>query len=207
MKTICKIALPLLILTFFLSKTTIATYVSYITTVNITVQSYAFDVYFLHRIDLTEVTPAGKLMNTTRPPFSQLETNCTVLRGGYIYFYTEPLPIMTIENSTWTLYLWASTVSSGKTSALTIQIDVVSSNGSIVKASVGNISGVVIDYGVSERVITILGSRVDIASTDRIRLTIHVETGSTNDPKGIIFYYDGYGTYETLYHETRLQLG
>jgi len=66
-----------------------------------------------------------------------------------------------------------------------------------VKATVGNISGAVIDYGVSERIITILGSKVDIASTDRIRLTIHVETGSTNDPKGIIFCFVG------AYHKTK----
>ena len=45
----------------------------------------------------------------------------------------------------------------------------------------------VFENGCSERIITILGSKVNIASTDRIRLTIHVETGSINDPKGVIF--------------------
>jgi len=88
-------------------------------------------------------------------------------------------------------------VSSGKTSVLTIQIDVASSSGSIVKATAGNISRVVIDYRVSERVITILGSKVDIASTDRIRFIIHVEMDSTNDPKGIIFCFVG------AYHKTK----
>ena len=44
-----------------------------------------------------------------------------------------------------------------------------------------------------------------MTSGDRIRLTLYAKTGAANDPKGISFYYDGYGTYETPGHETRLQ--
>jgi hypothetical protein len=102
--------------------------------------------------------------------------------------------------------MWASTVSSGKVSRLTVQIHVASSDGSTLKATVGSVADVVIDYGYFERNITISGSDVNIASTDRIRLTLYAQTGATNDAKGMSFYYDGYGTYQSLYHETRMQL-
>lgn len=179
-----------------------ATSFSYTATLNIAVKL----VYYLHRTDLTVVTPAGKLMNTTRPPSSQSETTYTITRGGSIYFYTPPLSAGTIGGGTWTLYLWASTVSSGKVSSLTVGIYVVSSDGSTEKAVIGSVTDVIIDYGYSERAITISGSAANITSTDRIRLTLYAQTGATNDAKGMSFYYDGYGTYQTLYHETRMQL-
>jgi len=179
-----------------------ATSFSYTATLNITVKL----VYYLHRTDLTAVTPAGKLMNTTRPSSSQSETTYRISRGGSVYFYTPSLSAGSIENGTWTLYIWASTVSSGKVSRLTVRIHLVSSDGSIEKATIGTVTDVIIDYGYSERTIIISGSAATVASGDRIRLTLYAQTGAANDAKGISFYYDGYGTYQTLYHETRMQL-
>lgn len=101
--------------------------------------------------------------------------------------------------------MWASTVSSGKVSRLTVRIHLVSSDGSTEKATIGTVTYVIIDYGYSERTITISCSAVNVTSGDRIRLTLYAKTGAANDPKGISFYYDGYGTYETPGHETRLQ--
>jgi len=201
MKRRCEITLLFLILSLCFSRETMATSLSYTATLNITIKQ----VYYLHRTDLTAVTPAGKLMNTTRPPSSQPETTYTIARGGSICFYTPPLSAGSIESGTWTLYLWASTVSSVKISKLTVSIHVVSSDGTIEKALIGSVTDITIDYGYSERIIQISGNKAIIESTDRIRLTLYAQTGAT-DPKGMSFYYDGYGTYETLYHETRLQL-
>lgn len=195
--------LSLILSSFFcLLHPTMATSFSYTATLNITVKL----VYYLHRTDLTAVTPAGKIMNTTRPPSSLSETTFHIPRGGSVYFYTPQLSSGSLESGTWVLYIWASTVSSGKVSRLTVRIHVVSSDGSIEKAVIGSVTDVVIDYGYSERTITISGSAANITSTDRIRLTLHAQTGGKNDGKGMNFYYDGYGTYQTLYHETRLQL-
>jgi hypothetical protein len=159
----------------------------------------------LHRADLSGVTPAGKLMNTTQPPSSQSETEYKISRGASVCSYTPILSVGPIENGTWALYIWASTVSSGKVSRLTVRIHLVSSDGSTEKAAIGTVTDVIIDYGYSERTITISGSAVNVTSGDRIRLTLYAKTGAANDPKGISFYYDGYGTYETPGHETRLQ--
>jgi hypothetical protein len=179
-----------------------ATSFSYTATLNITVKL----VYYLHRTDLTAVTPAGKLMNTTRPPSSQSETTFAIARGDSAYFYTPQLSSGSVGSGTWVLYIWASTVTSGKVSRLTVRLHLVSSDGSVEKATIGSITDVIIDYGYSERTITISGIATSIASTDRIRLTLYAQTGATNDAKGMSFYYDGYGTYQTLYHETRMQL-
>jgi hypothetical protein len=160
---------------------------------------------YLHRTDLSGVTPAGKLMNNTQQPSNQPETAYKVTRATSVYFYTPTLSAGSIENGTWTLYIWASTVSSGKVSRLTVRIHLVSSDGSTEKATIGTSTDVVVDYGYSERTITISGSAVNVTSGDRIRLTLYAQTGAANDPKGMSFYYDGYGTYETLGHETRLQ--
>jgi hypothetical protein len=159
---------------------------------------------FLRRTDVLGVTPAGKLMDTTQPPSNQSETMCEINRGSSVYFYTSSLSAEVIENGTWKLYIWASTASSGKISYLTVQIHVVSSDGSVEKATIGAVADVIIDYGYSERNVTISGSVVSVTFGDRIRLTLYVQTGAENDPKGIILYYDGYGTYETPGHETQL---
>lgn len=196
------IALLFITLPFYLLQPAAATSFSYTATVDIVIKR----VYYLHRTDLTTVTPAGKLMNTTRPPSSQSETTLAIARGGSAYFYTPQLSSGSVESGTWILYIWASTVSSGKVSSLTVRIHLVSSDGSTEKATIGSITDFVIDYGYSERTITISGSAVTISSGDRIRLTLYAETGATNDAKGMRFYYDGYGTYQTLNHETRLQL-
>jgi hypothetical protein len=197
-----KITLLALIFSLQLSQLVTAFPVSYIATVEITIKL----VYYLHRTDLTTVTPAGKLMNTTRPPLSQPEITYSITRGASVYFYTPLLSAGTIENGTWTLYIWASTASSGWTSSLTVQLHLVTSDGAVEKATIGAVTDVVIDYGYSERTIQISGCTITISSGDRIRLTLHAQTGATNDPKGMNFYYDGYGSYQTLYHETRLQL-
>jgi hypothetical protein len=202
MKRGCGIALLFLILPLCFSREAVATSLSYTATLNITVKL----VYYLHRTDLTAVTPAGKLMNATRPLSDQPETIYTIARGGSVYFYTPPLSARSIRGGTWILFLWASTVSSGKISKLTVRIHVVSSDGTIEKALIGSITDITIDYGYSERTIQILGTNATIESTDRIRLTLYAQTGATNDAKGMSFYFDGYGTYETLFHETRLQL-
>ncbi|MGC9345726.1 MAG: hypothetical protein ACP5ER_02910 [Candidatus Bathyarchaeales archaeon] len=199
-RTVAK--LPLIVFLCLLFPTVVLSVQWYTTTLNITVKR----VYYLHRTDLSSITPAGKIMNTTRPPSSLSETTLHITRGGSVYFYTPQLSSWSLESGTWVLYIWASTVSSGNVSRLTVRIDVVSSDGSTEKAVIGSITDVIIDYGYSERTITISGSAVNISSTDRIRLILHAQTGSENDAEGINFYYDGYGTYQTLYHETRLQL-
>jgi hypothetical protein len=178
--------------------------VSYTATVTI-IPTTMPQAYYLHRIDLTNVTPPGKLMNSTPPPRSQQEILYELVRGETCYFYSPPLPQLAIQNGTWHLYIWASTASSGKTSKLTIQIHIVSSDGNTEKSLIGSISDIVIDYGYFERDIQLMGNSANISQNDRIRLTIHVQTGSENDPKGINFYYDGYGTYQTPNHETRMQ--
>jgi len=202
MKRSCRMALSFLILSVCIPRQAVATSFSYTATLNITVKF----VYYLHRTDLTVVTPAGKIMNTTRPPSNQSETMLHIDRGGSVYFYTPQLSSGSLESGIWALYIWASTVSSVRVSRLTVRIHVVSSDGSTEKAVIGSITDVIVDYGYSERTITISGSAVNISSTDRIRLTLHAQTGAENDARGMDFYYDGYGTYQTLYHETRLQL-
>jgi len=200
-KTIAGISLTIL---FLVSCPMVAySVVSYTATVGIIVKF--MPIYYLHRIDLSGVGPAGKLMNTTQPPPSQSEILYELLRGGTVYFYSPMLSQGSIPSGTWFLYLWASTASAGKVSRLTVQIHVVSSDGSVEKAVIGSVTNVVVDYGYSERVIEIAGSYANISSTDRIRLTLHAQAGAENDPKGLSFYYDGYGTYQTLYHETRLE--
>jgi len=161
--------------------------------------------FHLHRTDVSGVTPAGKLMNDTQPPLNQSETECTISRDASVYFYTPTISTGSIENGTWTLYIWASTVGSGKESRLTAQIHLTSSDGSIEKATMGTVTDVIIDYGYFKRTIMISGSAVNVTSGDRIRLTLYAQTGATHDPQGISFYYDGYGIYETRGHETRLQ--
>ncbi len=192
--------LPLII--FFYTLYPADTFVSYTATVNMTVKR----VYYLHRTDLTAVTPAGKLMNTTRPSSSQAEIVYNLARGASVYFYTPSLSNGSIQSGTWTIYIWASTARIGRVSRLTVRIHLVSSDGSIVKATIGTVSGVVINYGYSERAITISGGTAAVASGDRIRLTLSAQPGRANDPEGMNFYYDGYGTCQILNHETRLQL-
>ena len=158
-----------------------------------------------HRANVSGVTPAGKLMNATQPSSNQSETEYKIGLGTSAYFYTPTLSAGSIENGTWTLYIWASTASSGNQSRLTVRIHHVSTDGGVEKATIGTATDIIIDFGYSERNVTISGSAVNVTSGDRIRLTLHAQTGSQNDPKGISFYYDGYGSYETLGHETRLQ--
>ena len=160
---------------------------------------------YLQRVDVLGVTPAGKLMNATQPPSGQSEIKYQISRGGSVYFYTAPLLATSIEGGTWTFYIWASTESSGKVSYLTIQINLVTSDGSTDKATIGVVSDFVIDYGYSERAITIVGAATNASSGDRLRLTLYAQTGGVNDSKGMSFYYDGCGVYQTLDHETRLQ--
>lgn len=192
----------LLIISLFLPYSTIVfSLQSYTATVNITVKP----VYYPHRDDVSGLTPSGKLMNTTKPPSGQSETTYQIIRGSSVYFYTPALSGGSIQSELWKLYIWASTASSGKSSQLTVQIHLVSSDGSIIKATIGSIANIAIDYDYAERVITVAGSAVTITSGDRIRLMLLSQTGATNDPSGIIFYYDGYGTYETQGHETRLR--
>lgn len=148
--------------------------------------------------------PAGKLMNATKPPSNQSETMYTIAKGQSLYFYTPPLSAESIENGTWTFYIWASTASSGNISKLTVEICQVSSNGSTIKATIGTITDVTVDYGYSERTVAISGDAVSIASDDRIRLELLVQSDLGVDPQGMNFYYDGYGSYETSGHETRL---
>lgn len=197
-KKVHSIALLSIILPFYFLHAATAASFSYTATVNIVIKR----VYYLHRTVLL----AGELMNTTRPPSSQSETTLAIGRGSSAYFYSPQLSSMSVANGMWVLYVWASTVSSGSVSRLDVGIHVVSSDGSTVKATIGTITGVVINYGYSERTITISGSAATIGSGDRIRLTLYAEAGAGNDNRGMRFYYDGYGTYETLYHETRLQL-
>lgn len=161
--------------------------------------------YYLQRTDASGVTPAGKLINTTQPLSNQSETTYQIGRSFSVYFYTSTLSAGSIENGSWTLYIWASTGSSGKVSRLTALIYLVSSDGTIEKATIGSITDVIIDYGYSERIITISGSTASMTDGDRIRLTLHAQSGAQNDPAGMSFYYDGYGAYETSAHETRLQ--
>ncbi|MEM3726681.1 MAG: hypothetical protein QXK98_07480 [Candidatus Bathyarchaeia archaeon] len=177
--------------------------VSYTATVSMIVKS--MPIYYLHRTDLSGVTPAGKLMNITKPPASQSEILYVLVRGGTVYFYSPMLSEGSVQSGTWFLYLWASTVSDGEVSRLTVRIHIVSADGTVEKAAIGSVTDVVIGYGYSERIIAIAGSYANISSSDRIRLTLYAQTGSGNDPKGLSFYYDGYGTYQTLYHETRLE--
>jgi len=168
-------------------------------------ESVVAQTLYLHRTDVSGVTPSGRLLNNAQHPSNQSETAYEISRAASVYFYTPILSAGSIENGTWTLYIWASTVSSGKVSRLTVRIHLVSSDGSTEKATIGTLTDVVVDYGYSERTITISGSAVNLTSGDRIRLTLYAQTGAENDPKGMSFYYDGYGTYETLGHETCLQ--
>lgn len=199
-KRLATATLPLIISLLLLCPTTVFSLQSYTVIVNITVKP----IYYLHRTDVSGVTPSGKLMNTTKPPSSQSETTYQISRGSSVYFYTPTLSAGSIESGTWTLYIWASTASSGKVSRLTVEIHLVSSDGSTIKATIGSITDVVIDSDYSERTINISGNAVTVASGDRIRLMVHAQTGPQNDPKGMSFYYDGYGAYETPGHETRL---
>ena len=194
-------ALSLTIFLFLLCPTIALSLQSYIATVNITIKP----IYYLHRTDVSGVTPAGKLMNTTKLPSNQTETTYQIYQGSSIYFYTSTLSAGSIESGTWTLYIWASTANSGNTSKLTVEICLVSSNGSTVKATIGNTTDVTIDYGYSERTITVSGNAATITSGDRIQLKLLAQTGAGLDADGIIFYYDGYGSYETMGHETRLR--
>lgn len=159
---------------------------------------------FLRGVDLTGVNPTGKIMNTTQPSLGQSETSSVIARGASVYFYTPMLVPESVANGTWVLHLWSSTMSSGKSSQLTVQLSVVSSNGSIVKAAIGAVAGIVVGYGFSERIISIPGNPAAITSGDRIRLTLTAQSAGGNDSQGMHFYYDGYGTYETQGHETRL---
>ena len=59
----------------------------------------------LRRADLSGVTPAGKLMNTTQSPSSQSETEYKISRDASVYFYTPILSAGPIENGTWALYM------------------------------------------------------------------------------------------------------
>lgn len=159
---------------------------------------------YLRRTDLSGVTPGGKVMNATQPPLGQTETSYIIARGASVYFYSSSLSAGSVANGIWTLYLWSSTQSSGKTSQLTVQISVVSSDGSMVKATLGTVANIVVGYGFLERVVSITGNSSAITSGDRIRLTLNVQLGAGNDPQGMCFYYDGYGTNETQGRETRL---
>lgn len=194
-------ALFLTIFLFLLCPTIVLSLQSYNATVNITVKP----IYYLHRTDVSGVTPAGKLMNITKPPSNQTETTYQIYRGSSVYFYTPTLSAGSMESGTWTLYIWASTANSGNTSKLTVEICLVSSNGSTVKATIGTTTNATIDYGYSERTIIVSGNAATIASGDRIRLKLLAQTDSGLDADGIIFYYDGYGSYETTGHETRLR--
>ncbi|UCE29687.1 MAG: hypothetical protein JSV85_02935 [Candidatus Bathyarchaeota archaeon] len=160
---------------------------------------------YLHRIDVSGVTPSGRLMDNTQQLSNQSETQYEINRAASVHFYTPILSAGSVENGTWILYIWASTISSGKVSRLTVGIHLVSSDGSTEKATIGTLTDVVVDYGYSERPVIISGSAVNTTSGDRIRITLYAQTGAANDPKGVSFYYDGYGTCETLGHETRLQ--
>jgi len=196
-KKVHSIAILSMILSSYFLHSAAASSFSYTATVNIVIKR----VYYLHRTVLL----AGELMNTTRPPSDQSETTLTIDRGSSAYFYTPQLSSGSVVNGTWVLYIWASTMSSGKVSMLDVVLHVVSSDGSTQKATIGTRTGVTINYGYYERTITISGSAATIGSSDRIRLTLYAETGGGND-KGMQFYYDGYGAHQTLYHETRLQL-
>ncbi len=186
-----------------LSQDAATSYVSYTATISMNVKSQY--PYYLHRTDILAVTPIGKLMNTASPPLNQSEIRLDISRSETVYFYTPELSSDSLESGTWVLYLWASTASSGKVSRLTVRIHLVSSDGSVEKTLIGSITDYVVDYGYSERIITVFGSEANITSTDRIRLTLYVQAGPENDPKGMNFYYDGYGSYQTLNHETRLE--
>lgn len=194
-------ALFLTIFLFLLCPTIVISLQSYTSTVNIAVKP----IYYLHRTDVSGVTPAGKIMNTTKPPSNQTEITYQIYQGSSAYFYTPTLSAGSMESGTWTLYIWASTANSGNTSKLTVEICLVSSNGSTVKATIGTTTDVTIDYGYSERAVTVSGNAATIASGDRIRLKLLAQTGAGLDVDGIIFYYDGYGSYETTGHETRLR--
>jgi len=172
----------------------------YNATVNITVKP----IYYLHRTALSGVTPASQLMDTIKPPSNQSETTYRIRRGQQVYFYTPPLSAGSIETETWILHIWASTVRRGRTSRLTVEISLVSSDGSTVKANIGSTTSILIDHGYSERNITISGNAVTIAAGDRIRLRLLAQFDPKRDSQGITFYYDGYGSYENLGHETRL---
>ena len=173
-----KISLLFLILsTFFLFHSTVKASVSYTVKANITVKL----VYYFHRTNLTVVTPTGKTMNTTRPPLGLSETTFHVNRGSSIYFYTPQLSPKTLKNGTWLLHLWASTLTSGNISKLTVTIYIVSSDGSTEKAVIGNVANVTIDYGYSERIIAIPGNASTITSGDRIRITLYVQNDADAD--------------------------
>lgn len=60
----------------------------YNATVNITVKP----VYYLHRTALSGVTPAGKLVDTIKPPSNQSETTYRIRRGWSVYFYSQSCP-------------------------------------------------------------------------------------------------------------------
>jgi len=194
-------ALFLTIFLFLLCPTIVISLQSYTSTVNIAVKP----IYYLHTTDVSGVTPAGKIMNTTKPPSNQTEITYQIYQGSSAYFYTPTLSAGSMESGTWTLYIWASTANSGNTSKLTVEICLVSSNGSTVKATIGTTTDATIDYGYSERAVTVSGNAATIASGDRIRLKLLAQTGAGLDVDGIIFYYDGYGSYETTGHETRLR--
>jgi len=194
-------ALFLTIFLFILCPTIVISLQSYTSTVNIAVKP----IYYLHTTDVSGVTPAGKIMNTTKPPSNQTEITYQIYQGSSAYFYTPTLSAGSMESGTWTLYIWASTANSGNTSKLTVEICLVSSNGSTVKATIGTTTDATIDYGYSERAVTVSGNAATIASGDRIRLKLLAQTGAGLDVDGIIFYYDGYGSYETTGHETRLR--
>lgn len=149
--------------------------VSYTATVSMIVKS--MPIYYLHRTDLSGVTPAGKLMNNTQPLLSKSEILYELQRGGTIYFYSPMLSEGSVPSGTWFLYLWASTVSNGEVSRLTVRIHIVSADGTVEKAAIVSVTDVVIGYGYSERIIAIAGSYANISSTDRIRLTLYAQTG------------------------------
>lgn len=171
------------------------------------VESSATQKSYLHRTELSGVNPTGKAANSTQPSLSQTETYYIIARGASVYFYSQPLPAQTLTSEIWTLYLWSSTETSGKSSTLSIQISLVSSDGSTAKATIGTVANIVVGYGFSERVLTTSGSTVSVATGDRIRLALTTQAGGSNDSQGMRFYYDGYGTYETRGHETRLLQG
>jgi hypothetical protein len=192
------LSVAVLAIIFSISRYEIATsLISYTSTVTINVKPQPI---YLHRTPLLN----GKLMDTTPPPLNQPETSLTITRSQTVYFYTPELFPTQIKNGTWTLHLWASTRSNGRTSRLTVTIHIVSPDGSVEKALIGSVTNIPIDYGYSERIIAIAGETANITLSDRIRLALNVQSGS-NDQKGISLYYDGYGTHQTLGHETRLE--
>jgi len=160
---------------------------------------------YLRRTVLSGIIPAGtpaQIMSSDRPP-TQDEDSYTITRASSIYFYTNPpLSAGNIAAGTWNLYIWARTRDS--LSMLDASIDLVAQDGSDIRPIAGIVGTSISTTTPTLRTVSLSGSERNVNTNDRIRLTLTSRSGSSYD-QSMSFYYDGYGTYETVGSETRLE--